>query len=223
MLVLGAAGILAGAPRAASMSTALRAHKVGQGSRDAKMNEYHELCGSDEWRAAMRDEILPWALGDVDLGDDVLEVGPGYGATTDALAKLAPKVTAVEIDPRLATMLVERFAGNETVMIARGDATALDFPDGRFSGAASFTMLHHVPTMSLQDRLFAEVARVLRPGAVFVAGDSVANPELEAHHEGDTYNPVDPAGLSARLNAAGFSNVEIKTNEFRWAAVARKR
>ena len=44
------------------------------------MNEAHQMCGSDEWRQAMRDVILPWALGDTDLGDDVLEVGPGYGA-----------------------------------------------------------------------------------------------------------------------------------------------
>jgi 16S rRNA A1518/A1519 N6-dimethyltransferase RsmA/KsgA/DIM1 with predicted DNA glycosylase/AP lyase activity len=31
----------------------------------------------------MREVILPWALGDTELGDDVLEVGPGYGACTD--------------------------------------------------------------------------------------------------------------------------------------------
>ena len=49
------------------------------------MNKAHEMCGSDEWRQAMRDVILPWALGETDLGDDVLEVGPGYGASTDVL------------------------------------------------------------------------------------------------------------------------------------------
>ena len=47
------------------------------------MNRNHEVCGGEEWRAAVRDFIIPWALGDGDLGDDVLEVGPGYGATTD--------------------------------------------------------------------------------------------------------------------------------------------
>jgi SAM-dependent methyltransferase len=186
------------------------------------MNEYHQRCGSDEWRAIMRHEILPWALGDLDLGDNVLEVGPGYGATTDVLAELVPKLTAVEIDRQLSAMLAERFAGNEAVVIVSGDATALEFPDGCFTGAASFTMLHHVPTVALQDRLFAEVARVLRPAAAFVAGDSLAAPELEAHHEGDTYNPVDPTSLQARLEAAGFANVEVKTNKFGWAAAARK-
>jgi hypothetical protein len=82
-------------------------------------------------------------------------------------------------------------------------------------------MLHHVPTNELQDRLFAEIARVLRPGAPLGASDSLASGELEAHHEGDTYNPVDPAGLPSRLAAAGFEHVEVRTNPFGWAAVAR--
>jgi SAM-dependent methyltransferase len=187
------------------------------------MNEYHKLCGSDEWRAVVRDSILPWALGDLDLGDDVLEVGPGYGATTDVLGELVPKLTAVEIDPDLAAMLMDRFAGKGSVSIVRGDATALEFPDGRFSGAASFTMLHHVPTIALQDRLFVEVGRVLRSGGVFVVGDSLASSELEAHHERDIYNPIDPETLADRLEMSGLADVEVKTNPFGWAALARKR
>ena len=186
------------------------------------MNERHQHCGSDEWRAVVRNFILPWAIGDADLGDDVLEVGPGYGATTDVLAESVPRLTAVEIDAALAVGLVERFATRPTVQIVRGDATALEFPDGRFSGAASFTMLHHVPSAEPQDRLLAEVARVLKPGGVLVAGDSLASDELEAHHEGDTYNPVDPAMLPDRLRAAGFRDVDLRTNEFGWAAVSRR-
>jgi SAM-dependent methyltransferase len=186
------------------------------------VNENHKKCGSDEWRAVVRDSILPWALGDLDLGDDVLEVGSGYGATTDVLAESVPKLTAVEIDHDLAAMLTDRFAGTNSVVVVRGDATALEFPDARFSGAASFTMLHHVPTAALQDRLFAEIGRVLRPGGVFVVGDSLASPEIEAGHEGDTYNPVDPEGVAARLEAAHFSAIEVKTNPFGWAALARK-
>ena len=186
------------------------------------MNEAHERCGSDEWREAIREVILPWALGDVDLGDDVLEVGPGYGATTDVLSQAVPQLTSVEIDDKLAAMLVDRFAEVPSVQIVHGDATSLSYADARFSGAACFTMLHHVPTNELQDRLFAEVARVLRPGAALVASDSLASDELEAHHEGDTYNPVDPSSLSSRLAAAGFEDVEVRTNPYGWAAVARR-
>jgi SAM-dependent methyltransferase len=186
------------------------------------MNENHKQCGSDEWRALVRDSILPWAVGDIDLGQDVLEVGPGYGATTDVLADSVSRLTSVEIDRELAAMLTTRYRGHPNVVIVVGDATALELPNGRFSAAVSFTMLHHVPTVALQDRLLVEVARVLQPGGVLVAGDSLASPELEKHHEGDTYNPVDPARLAGRLEAAGFDEVEVKTNPFGWAATARK-
>jgi ubiquinone/menaquinone biosynthesis C-methylase UbiE len=187
------------------------------------VNEAHEYCGSDEWRQMIREVILPWALGKADLGDDVLEVGPGYGATTDVLGALVAHVTSVEIDDKLAAMLRERFANSPSVEIVNGDATRLQYPDGTFTGAACFTMLHHVPTVELQDRLFAEVARVLRPGATLVASDSLGSDELATAHEDDTYNPVDPQSLPPRLTAAGFADIQVKTNEYGWAAVARSR
>jgi ubiquinone/menaquinone biosynthesis C-methylase UbiE len=185
------------------------------------MNKAHEACGSDEWRQAIREVILPWALGETDLGDNVLEVGPGYGATTDVLSQSVPRLTSVEIDDELAAMLVDRFVDVPSVQIVHGDATSLQYADDSFTGAACFTMLHHVPSAELQDRLFAEVARVLRPGSSFVASDSLASDELAAHHEGDTYNPVDPSTLPDRLAAVGFEDVRVKTNEFGWAVIAR--
>jgi SAM-dependent methyltransferase len=186
------------------------------------VNEAHQLCGSDEWRQTIREVILPWALGTTDLGDDVIEVGPGYGATTDVLSETVPRLTSVEIDGGLAAMLRERFADVPTVEIVNDDATALTYEDGRFTGAACFTMLHHVPTIELQDRLFGEIARVLRPGAALVASDSLASDELEAHHEGDTYNPVDPASLPDRLAAAGFERIDVRTNPYGWTVIACK-
>jgi ubiquinone/menaquinone biosynthesis C-methylase UbiE len=185
------------------------------------VNKAHEMCGSEEWRTAIRDVILPWALKDTDLGDDVLEVGPGYGATTDVLSQAVPRLTSVEIDDELAAMLTDRFADVPSVEIVNGDATSLPYADNRFSGAACFTMLHHVPTIALQDRLFAEVARVLRPGAPLVASDSLASEELKAHHEDDTYNPVDPDTLPDRLAAAGFVDVNVRVNDFGWGVIAR--
>jgi ubiquinone/menaquinone biosynthesis C-methylase UbiE len=180
------------------------------------------MCGSDEWRQAMRDVILPWALGDTTLGDDVLEVGPGYGAVTDVLSTSASHVTSVEIDGELAALLRERFADVPSVEIVNADATALPYDDARFSGAACFTMLHHVPTVELQDSLFGEIARTLQPGAALVASDSLGSDELAAHHTDDTYNPIDPGSLPARLAAAGFNDVDVRTNPYGWAAIARR-
>ena len=185
------------------------------------MNKAHEACGSDEWRQAIREVILPWALGETDLGDNVLEVGPGYGATTDVLSQSVPRLTSVEIDDELAAMLTDRFADVPSVQIVHGDATSLSYADDSFTGAACFTMLHHVPTVELQNKLFAEVARVLRPGGALVASDSLGSDELAAHHEGDTYNPVDPSSLPSRLADAGFEQIDVRTNEFGWAVIAR--
>jgi SAM-dependent methyltransferase len=186
---------------------------------DRVNREHLELLASEGWRDILRDLIFPYALGDVDLGADALEVGPGPGTTTDLLRGRLPRLTAVEIDGGLAAALAERLTGTN-VEVVRADATAMPFPSGRFSSAVSFTMLHHVPTDDAQDRLFAEVARVLAPGAPFVASDSVASDELRALHDDDVYNPVDPAGLDARLSRAGFGSVALRSNEFGWAAQA---
>lgn len=184
------------------------------------MNTDHlELCGSEGWQEVLRDLILPYALAEARLGDDVLEVGPGPGMTTDLLRVDLARLTVVELDSDLAKALAARLAGTN-VEVIRADATAMPFEDGRFSGAVSFTMLHHVPTTDLQNRLFEEVARVLRPGGVFVASDSVASAELASLHLDDIYNPVDPATIEARLLGAGFASADVRSNEFGWAAHA---
>ena len=186
------------------------------------MNEGHLFCDSPEWRAAVRDQIIPWALRDVDLGDDVLEIGPGYGATTDVFAESVPRLTSVEIDPDLAARLQSRYAATH-VHVLLGDGTQLPFPDSRFSGALCFSMLHHVPSPQRQDRLFREAARVLRPGAPFLALDSVESEALRSFHEGDTYQPIKPTTLQPRLQDAGFTAVEVRTNDYGWTALARRK
>ncbi len=187
------------------------------------MNEGHLVCDGAQWREAVRDQLIPWALRDLDLGDDVLEVGPGFGATTDVFSELLPRLTSVEIDPDLAARLQHRCASSPHVEVVLGDATQLHFPDGRFSGAVCFSMLHHVPSLDLQDTLFAEVARVIRPGAPIVALDSVESDSLRDFHEGDTYQPIDPETLPTRLHDAGFTDIEVRVTEYAWTALARRK
>jgi SAM-dependent methyltransferase len=186
------------------------------------MNREHlELCASEEWRQTLLDLVLPYALAGAQLGDDILEVGPGPGTTTDLLRADGTRLTAVELDDDLARALATRLAGTN-VEVVHADATDMPFEDGRFSGAVSLTMLHHVPTAELQDRLFAEVARVLRPGGLFVASDSVASDDLAAFHHDDVYNPIDPDSVASRLSAAGFGDIDVRANELGWAAHARR-
>jgi SAM-dependent methyltransferase len=186
------------------------------------MNQGHLVCDSAEWRDAVRDHMIPWAVRDLDLGHDVLEVGPGYGATTDVFSELLPRLTSIEIDPDLATRLRDRYAENARVEVVTGDATDMSFPDARFSGAVCFSMLHHVPSPELQDALFAEVARVIRPGAPLIAVDSITSDALRDFHERDTYMPIDPKALPERLQKGGFRDIEVRVNEYAWTALARR-
>jgi ubiquinone/menaquinone biosynthesis C-methylase UbiE len=190
------------------------------------MNRTHlELLASDDWRRRLRDVVLPFAFdhrSPADLGDDVLEVGPGPGLTTDLIVDQIGSLTAIEIDPELATALAGRYGTSDDVTVVEGDATDMPFEDARFSGATCFTMLHHVPEAVLQDRVFGEVYRVLRPGGLFVVSDGVARDELAALHVDDIYNPVDPGGVEDRLAAAGFVDIEVRSNDLAWAAHARR-
>lgn len=184
------------------------------------MNRFHRwYCRTGHWRHEIQDEILPWVLHDLDLGDDVLEVGPGPGLTTDALARRVPALTAVEIDADLAGRLSDRFRGTN-VTVANADATALPYADATFSGAVCFTMLHHVPSTELQDRLLAEVRRVLRPGAVFAGSDSRASVVFRLAHIADTMTLVDPDRFAQRLTANGFeaADVDVTKGAFRFRA-----
>jgi len=185
------------------------------------MNRLHRwYCRSDHWRRTVAGTLAPWVLADAALGDDVLEVGAGPGLVTDVLRARAARVTAVEIDPGLAAALANRLRGGN-VDVVQADATALPLPDARFSAAVCCTMLHHVPSPALQDRLLAEVRRVLRPGGVFVGSDSRTSTAFRLVHLFDTLVPVEPRDFAGRLRAAGFRDVVVREHAraFRFRAV----
>ena len=76
------------------------------------MNRLHRwYCQSNHWRHRLRTEILPWTLKGVDLGGEVLELGPGPGLTTDWLRPQCRHITCLELDPELACSLRQRVAG----------------------------------------------------------------------------------------------------------------
>jgi 16S rRNA (adenine1518-N6/adenine1519-N6)-dimethyltransferase len=79
----------------------------------------HFLVDDNLVRAALR-------LGDVRADDVVLEVGPGLGVLTAALAEAAAHVHAIEIDRRLEPALAITLEGRENVTVTWGDAMQVD-------------------------------------------------------------------------------------------------
>jgi len=185
------------------------------------MNANHaRVCASPEWAEHIQTEILPVLTRDVDLGTDMLEIGPGPGAATDWLRHKVGRLTAVEVDATAAALLAERFAGSH-VEIVTGSAADLNYPDESFDSAGCFTMLHHVPTLALQNKILAEAFRVLRPGGVLIGSDSLPSTDLHDFHADDTYNPIDPASLLSRLQTLGFAEITVMVD---WSQkfIARK-
>ena len=185
------------------------------------MNRFHRwFCRSAQWRRTVEQRV-PWVVSDVPLGHRVLELGPGPGLTTDFLRQKSEKVIALELDPGLASSLRTRLLGSNADVVT-GDATAMPFPDETFSGVVAFTMLHHVPSPELQDKVFRQAWRVLEPGGVFVGSDSLQSWRMRLIHIGDTLVPVDPKTLGARLEAAGFSVVAVERGADAFRFHARK-
>jgi ubiquinone/menaquinone biosynthesis C-methylase UbiE len=172
------------------------------------MNHDHaELCSSQEWAEHIAETVLPAALDAVTLGDEVLEIGPGYGASTRQLVDKVPRLTAVEVDAALAKDLASTYP---SVTVIEGSGDDLPFDDARFSAVVCFTMLHHVLSPQMQDGLFAEAHRVLQPGGVFAGSDSIDNADWREFHGDDTCVPVDPTDLPRRLASAGFTDVDVR-------------
>jgi SAM-dependent methyltransferase len=171
---------------------------------------HHWLCRSARWERKIEQRVR-WVMDGTDLGNRVLELGPGPGLSTDLLRDKTQSLTAIELDARLAERLRTRLLGSN-VQVVSGDATTMPFAEGQFSGSACFTMLHHVPSAELQDKVLHEVCRVLKPGGMFVGSDSLQSWFMRVIHIGDTLVPIDPDTFGTRLMTAGFEVLDIQKN-----------
>jgi ubiquinone/menaquinone biosynthesis C-methylase UbiE len=104
------------------------------------------------------------------LGRDVLEIGAGSGSVAQQLLSKAPELawTAIDIDPRMTQVAATRLGEFAGASVKTADATTMPFPDASFDSVVSCLMLHHIIDW---ERAVAEVARVLRPGGIFVGYD----------------------------------------------------
>jgi 16S rRNA (adenine1518-N6/adenine1519-N6)-dimethyltransferase len=75
------------------------------------------------------------ALAEPAEDETIVEIGAGLGFMTEELAKRAGRVIAIEVDPRLAAILRERFTGQNRVEVVQMDVLKYDFssacPEGR--------------------------------------------------------------------------------------------
>jgi ubiquinone/menaquinone biosynthesis C-methylase UbiE len=179
----------------------------------------HFICSSSVWRYLTKRKLLPWILSDIELGDHLLEIGAGYGAATAHLRKRVLRVTSLEYDHASTRKLKPRHDGHSGGAV-HGDATRLPFASQTFSSALAILVLHHLKSRQLQNRVFEEAFRVLRPGGVFVAFEITDSWIHRVGHIRSTFTPVSPGSTFGRLSAVGFSPIalDLRSGAFRFSA-----
>ena len=90
--------------------------------------------------------LLDWTVRNsgASAGDEVLEVGPGFGALTEKLVDAGFRVTSVEFDRRLAEYLRKKFAGAENFRLIEADACRVEY-DELFPGNAVYRAVANLP------------------------------------------------------------------------------
>jgi ubiquinone/menaquinone biosynthesis C-methylase UbiE len=111
---------------------------------------------------------------------NVLDVATGAGHTAVAIAPRVREVVAIDIAPamlrRTQELAADRGVGN--VLTELMDVESMRFPEACFDAITCRIAPHHFIDIDLALR---EIARVLRPGGVFVVEDSIVpeDPDLD--------------------------------------------
>jgi 2-polyprenyl-6-hydroxyphenyl methylase / 3-demethylubiquinone-9 3-methyltransferase len=118
---------------------------------------------------------LSWMDRQIDWrGKDVLDLGCAGGFMAEALGDRGATVTG--IDPAAEAIAAARVHATQTGRNIRYDVgmgEALPYPDTAFDAVVCVDVLEHVQDLS---RVMAEVARVLRPGGLFLFDTINRNP-----------------------------------------------
>jgi SAM-dependent methyltransferase len=182
------------------------------------LSEFSPEADPDRFSIQLYDKVA----GAVDLrGLDVLEVGCGRGGgAAFVFERHGPRsLTGVDLSAS-SVAYCQRSYARPGLSFRVADAEHLPFPDGSFDAVLNVESSHCYPNV---EGFFLEVARVLRPGGVFVAADSIGSDQLRQFHHDDIYQPVDPGGLADRLERAGLVDVAVNVYKDQgWNAIGRK-
>lgn len=116
--------------------------------------------------------VLPLAR-----GKRVLDAACGEGYGSAMMARVADRVTGIDLDEDTIAHAQQRYAGSPRLDLRRGSVTQIDADDGSFDLIVSFETIEH---LSDQDQMLDEFRRVLAPDGLLV----ISSPDREAYNAG---------------------------------------
>jgi SAM-dependent methyltransferase len=108
-------------------------------------------------------------------GRRALELGCGTGVFLERVARSGATLHGIDLSEDLLEKARSRVGSLPNVVLDRGNAEALPYPDGHFDAVYGSSVLHHLNL----DTALREAHRVLRPGGRLVfAEPNILNPQV---------------------------------------------
>lgn len=187
--------------------------RVSAMGKDPEHFDIADLQGMDQWHVGGAEASSRVATrAGIHTGNHVLDIGSGLGGVARHVARhFGASVHGVELVPEsvaAATSLTRRTGLSNAVAFSQGSALSMPFAEDSFDAA----LLIHVG-MNIQDKdqVFADAARVLRPGSVMAVydimlmGGDVEEYPLPWATSPETSFLQPPLAYSDALGQAGFS------------------
>lgn len=128
---------------------------------------------------------------EIQPGDRVLEIGPGIGTLTQALAEAGADVTCVELDKRLPEVLSHTLEAYDNVKIIQGDILKVDIP--AIMGSEPFKVVANLPYYITTPIIMALLEKHLPITDIVVMVQKEVAERMAAQPGGKTYGALSAA------------------------------
>lgn len=165
-------------------------------------------------------------LGNIELGNHVLEIGCGPGNVANLLDKLGTNVKGIDFSEKMVSVATQLYP---QITFKEANAEEIPFPDNSFDCVVANFVVHH---LARPEVVFKEINRVLKPGGRFVFAVWGAAEEqssmgaffgaVSAHYElselphGPLFGITERSVFDALFSDAGFTNCTLSTHELPW-------